>query len=225
MIRRLVSASPLPLAALLPLLALLLLLSACAPRLSPLAGVPVPVSRMPNATLLDGHHRIVFDWQLDDQEMSGKGEGVARIASPDSARLDFFLGGGFGGGGSALLIGDVVQVPGPSLVRKLVPPPALLWAALGRVALPNLADTVIRSDGSILRVDIGQPVAWRLTFHGDTLARAERVDGGRVREWVERSDATHVQYRDVGARRSLRLTITRMDEVPEFDASTWHLDR
>jgi hypothetical protein len=205
--------------------ALLPLLTACAPRLSPLTGVPVPVSRMPSGTMLRGHHRIVFDWQLDDQEISGKGEGVARIASPDSARLDFFLGGGFGGGGSALLIGDTVQIPGPSLVRKLVPPPTLLWAALGRVALPNLADTVIRIDGSTLRADIGQPVAWRLTFQGDTLTRAERVDGGRVREWVERTDATHVQYRDVGGRRSLRLTITRMDEVADFDASTWHLDR
>lgn len=205
--------------------ALLPVIAACAPRLSPLAGVPVPVSRMPEATLPAGHHRIVFNWQLQDQEISGKGEGVARIASPDSARLDFFLGGGFGGGGAALLIGDTVQVPGPSLVRKLVPPPALLWAALGRVALPNLADTVLRIDGSTLRVDIGNPVAWRLTFRGDTLTRAERVDGGRVREWVERSDATHLQYHDVGSRRSLRLTITRMDEVPEFDASTWHLDR
>jgi hypothetical protein len=206
-------------------LALLPLLGACAPRLSPLTGVAVPVNRMPDAMLPRGHHRIVFNWQLEDREMSGKGEGVARVASPDSARLDFFLGGGLGGGGAALLIGDNVQVPGPSLVRKLVPPPVLLWAALGRVALPNLPDTVIRIDGSTLRADIGQPVAWRLTFHGDTLTRAERVDGGRVREWVERTDATHVQYRDVQSRRSLRLTITRMDEVPDFDASTWHLDR
>ena len=28
--------------------------------------------------------------------MSGRGDGVARIAAPDSARLDFFLAGGFG---------------------------------------------------------------------------------------------------------------------------------
>ena len=50
-----------------------------------------------------------------------------------------------------------------------------MWAALGRVALPNLPDTAIRVDGSVLRADIGNPVAWRLTFRGDTLVRAERV--------------------------------------------------
>lgn len=210
-----------PIAAVLAVLAI----TGCAPRLTPLSGAPVPVGRMPPATLPAGHHRLVFDWQLEDSEMSGHGQGVARIAYPDSARLDFFLGGGLGGAGAALLIGDSAVVPGPNVVRKLVPPPPLLWAALGRVALPNLPDTVLRIDGSTLRADIGRPVAWRLTYRGDTLTRVERVEGGRVREWVSRRDATHVEYREVRSRRSVRLTITRTDEVPEFDASTWHLDR
>ena len=120
--------------------------------------------------------------------MSGRGEGAARIASPDSARLDFFLAGGFGG--AAILIGDSLDAPGGDMVRRFIPPPTLMWAALGRVALPNLPDTVDSViDGiDVLRADIGNPVAWRLTFHGDTLVRAERVDGGRVAEWVERTD-------------------------------------
>jgi len=156
--------------------------------------------------------------------MSGRGDGVARVAAPDSARLDFFLAGGFGGG-AAILIGDSLVTPGPDFLRKLVPPLTLLWAALGRVALPNLPDTVLRSDGSALRADIGRPVAWRLTFRGDTLIRAERVNGGRVAEWAERTDETHVRYRNEGSRRSLQLTITRTEEVPQFDASIWRLDR
>src|SRR5581483_7725723 len=99
----------------------------------------------------------------------------------------------------------------PGLVRRLVPPPTLLWAVLGRVALPNLPDTVIRVEGrapsdSVLRADIGNPVAWRLTFHGDTLVRAERVDRGRVVEWIERSDSTRIHYRNEVARRSLQIT-------------------
>jgi hypothetical protein len=171
-----------------------------------------------------GHHKLVFNWELEDRDMSGRGEGVARLAAPDSARLDFYLAGGFGSG-AAILIGDSVQAPGGDLVRRLVPPPTLLWAALGRVALPNLPDTVVRVDGTTLRADIGRPVAWRLTFQSDTLVRAERVDGGRVAEWMERSDASHVRYRNEGSRRSLRLTITRTEEVPEFDASIWRFDR
>ena len=203
-------------------------LVACIPRLAPLTGAPVPAGRLPRTQIPSGHHKVVFTWQLDDRDMTGRGDGVARVASPDSARLDFFLAGGFGGG-SAILIGDSLRVPGPDIVRRLVPPSPLLWATLGRVALPNLPDTVIKVEGTTLRADIGRPVAWRLTFRGDTLVRAERVDGGRVEEWMEREDASHVRYRDEGARRSLQLVVTRTEVVPngsvEFDASIWRFDR
>ena len=94
--------------------------------------------------------------------MSGRGDGAARIAAPDSARLDFFLAGGFGG--AAILIRDSLDAPGGDMVRRFIPPPTLMWAALGRVALPNLPDTVDQDGRSRLRADIGNPVAWRLTF-------------------------------------------------------------
>jgi len=196
----------------------------CAPRLTPLTGAPVPAERLPHTSLPAGHHKIVFTWELDDRDLSGRGDGVARVAAPDSARLDFYLAGGFGTG-AAVLLGDSLRTPGGDLARRLVPPPALLWAVLGRVALPNLPDTVIRVEGDTLRADVGRPAAWRLTFHRDSLIRAERVDGGRVAEWVERTDSSHVRYHNSSARRTLRLTITRMDEVPEFDASIWRFDR
>jgi hypothetical protein len=202
----------------------LALLTACAPRLTPLTGVPAPARRLPRTTLAPGHRKIVFTWSLDDRDLSGRGDGVARIAAPDSARLDFFLAGGFGSG-SAVLIGDSLRTPGGDLARRLVPPTPLLWAVLGRVALPNLPDTVIRVEGIALRADVGRPVAWRLTFHGDSLVRAERVNGGRVAEWVERTDSSHVLYHNASARRTLRLTVSRTDEVPEFDASIWRFDR
>lgn len=196
----------------------------CVPRLSPLTGAPVPLSAIPRTGIPDGHHKLVFNWELTELELRNRGDGVARIAHPDSARLDFFLAGGFGGG-AAVLIGDSLSSPGGDMVRRLVPPPTLLWAALGRAALPSLPDTVVRLEGAVLRADVGRPVAWRFTFHGDTLTRAERVDGGKVQEWVERVDSAHVRYRNEGSRRSLLLSITRRDEVPEFDASIWRFDR
>jgi len=198
--------------------------AACAPRLTPLTGVPVPAAQLPHTSLPAGHRKIVFTWELEDRDLSGRGEGVAQVAWPDSARLDFFLAGGFGSG-AAILIGDSLRTPGGDLARRLVPPAALLWAVLGRVALPNLPDTVIRVEGDTLRADVGEPAAWRLIFHRDSLVRAERVDGGRVAEWVERTDSSHVRYHNSSARRTLRLTITRTDEVPEFDASIWRFDR
>lgn len=201
--------------------------TACVPRLSPLVGAPVPASRLPRAGLPPGHGQVVFDWELSDRDITTRGEGSARVASPDSARLDFFLGGSLGG--AAILIGDTVETPpgAPGLVRRLIPPPTLLWAVLGRVALPNLPDTVLRIEGgtspsdSVLRADVGNPVAWRLTFRGDTLIRAERVDRGRVIEWVERTDSTRIHYRNEAARRSLQITVKRRTEVPGFDASIW----
>jgi hypothetical protein len=206
------------------LVVVLLVAAACAPRLTPLTGAPQPAERLPRTSLTPGNRKIVFNWQLDDRDMTGRGEGVARISAPDSARLDFYLAGGFGAG-AAVLIGDSLAAPGLDIVRRLVPPPTLLWAALGRVALPNLPDTVIKTEGATTRADIGRPTTWRLTFRGDTLIRAERVTGGRVAEWMERSDPAHIRYRDVGARRSLQLTITRTEEVPPFDASIWRFDR
>ena len=198
--------------------------AACVPHLSPLSGTTLPASALPRPTMPPGRAKIVFNWELQDRETTTRGEGAARVAFPDSARLDFFLAGGIAGGG-AVLIGDSLQAPGGDFIRKLIPPPPMLWAALGRLALPNLPDTVIRGEGTSVRADIGRPVNWRLTFHGDTLVRVERVDGDRVLEWVDRSDPKHVSYRNTVARRSLQLTITRTDEVPSFDASIWRLDR
>lgn len=201
-----------------------LVLVACVPKLTPLTGAPAPASAMPRSGIPVGLHKIVFNWELSDLQLTSRGDGVARLAFPDSARLDFFLAGGFGGG-YAILIGDSLSAPGGDMVRRMVPPPSLLWAALGRAAVPALPDTAVAVDGRVLRADIGRPVAWRFTFHGDTLARAERIDGGKVREWVERLDSTHVRYRNEGAHRSLTLSITRREGVSEFETSIWRLDR
>ena len=200
------------------LIAVATIVASCAPRLRPLSGAPT-AARIPDTALPPVHRQIVFDWELVDRDVTGRGEGVARVAGPDSARLDLFLGGGFGSG-AAILIADSLRMPGSGLPRRFIPPPPMLWAALGRVALPALRDTTARVDGELLRVDIGRPVGWRLTFHRDSLVRLERIRDGRIAEWVERSGNT-VHYRSEEARRALSLTIKRAQEVPPFDASIW----
>ena len=204
------------------MLALLLAVGCQPPRVAPLEGAPAPVQALPKGELPGGNRKIVFKWELHDGEMNARGDGVARVASPDSVRLDFFLGGGFGGG-AAVLIGDSLQVPGPDMVRRLIPPRALLWAALGRLDLPAERDTVVRVDAGAIRADIGAPVHWRVTFRGDTLSRLERVDGGRLQEWVNRAAGGVVEYRHEGDRRTLSLVIQRSEAVPAFDPSIWSL--
>lgn len=194
---------------------------ACAPpRIAALPGAPVPVKQLPAGALPAGHRKVVFLWELKDQDLTARGDGVARVAPPDSVRLDFFLGG-TSGGGAAILVGDSLLVPGPDMARKLVPPRELLWAALGRLDLPAERDTVVRVDGATVRADIGSPVHWRVSFRGDTLARLERVDGGRLQEWVERLSDQRVLYRHESSRRTLSLVIQRSDAVTAFDPSIW----
>jgi hypothetical protein len=207
-----------------PTLVLALALSAaCAPRLKPLGGESTPVA-MPRTEMPRGYHQIFFDWEYSDQDMTGKGNGVARISWPDSARLDFFLAGGFAGG-SAVLIGDSLQLPGIDLFRRLIPPPTLMWTLLGRSAFPVTRDTVVRRDGELLRADLGKPVQWRATFRSDSLIRLDRVDGDRVMEWIEHLPERRIEYRQETARRSLKLQVTRVDSVGSFDASIWSITR
>jgi hypothetical protein len=177
---------------------------------------------IPRAELPPGHHLAVFRWELADVDFTSRGEGAARVAWPDSARLDFFLGGGLASGAAAL-VGNELRLPsrGDDLARRLVPPPPLLWSALGRVAIPSLPDTIARVDGDTLRADIGTPVAWRLTFVRDSLRRVERVENGRVTEWVERFADGHVRYRHPASRRQLDLFVTRISEASAFDPAIW----
>lgn len=192
----------------------------CAPRLRPLAGAPAPAARIPSGELPPGHRHVVFRWEAVDADLTVRGEGVARIAPPDSARLDFFLAGGLGGG-RAVLIGDDLRAPGGPMVDRLIPPAPLMWAALGRLAVPPAADTTAAAEGDLLRADLGVPVNWRVTFRGDSLVRLERVADGRVVEWVDRS-GDRVRYRHETSRRELHLTITRSQTSLPFDASIWH---
>ena len=51
------------------------------------------------------NQRIRFTWAYADLDVKGRGDGVARVAPPDSVRLDLFLAGG-NSGGRAVLIDD-----------------------------------------------------------------------------------------------------------------------
>lgn len=199
-------------------LLLLVAVSACAPRAGKLSGTPTP-ARFPAAELPKGNQRIVFRWEYVDQALAAKGEGVARISAPDSVRMDFFLDGGLGGG-YAIVIRDSVSTPGGDQVRRYLPPVALLWAALGRLAVPPVSDTLAKVDGGVLRADIGRNPVWRVTFAGDRLTRLERIVDGRRVEWVARN-AQDIRYQNERSSRSLTLKISGSNDAPPFDPAIW----
>lgn len=192
---------------------------ACAPRVAPLKGAPAPSRVLPNIPLAGTHRRIVFRWDYEENSLLTHGEGSIRASAPDSARVDLFLIGGIAAG-HAVLIGDSLRGSNADQIRRVLPPPAMLWAALGRLVVPSLPDTVINVDGATLQADIGRPAAWRVTIKGDRLMQLARLNGGRIAEVVTRDEGGRLLY-EVPGRRKLWLGIIRDEEVPAFDAAIW----
>ena len=200
-------------------LAVLLSAASCGPKVDPLAGTVAP-ARLPRTELPAINQRIRFTWNYEDLDLRGRGDGVARIAPPDSVRLDLFLAGG-NAGGRAVLIDNELRAPGGPMVRSFLPPPPMLWAALGRLHIPPTADTSVRVDGDTTRADIGRDPRWRVTFVGGDLRRLELIQGDRLQQWMERTPHRAVTYRHLRANRALDLTIVSVDTVPGFDAAIW----
>jgi hypothetical protein len=200
-------------------LAFLLTAASCGPKVDPLSGTVAP-ARLPRTELPAINQRIRFSWKYEDLDLRGRGDGVARIAPPDSVRLDLFLAGG-NAGGRAVLIDDDLRAPGGPMVRSFLPPPPMLWAALGRLHIPPTADTAVRVDGDTTRADIGRDPRWRVTFVAGDLRRLELIEGDRLQQWMERTPHRSVTYRHLRANRALDLTIVRVDTVPGFDATIW----
>jgi hypothetical protein len=201
--------------------AVLLVVVACTPTAAPLKGVLAPDRALPAISLASGHRHMVFRWEYQEGDIAARGDGSIRTAAPDSARLDFFLGGGLGAGG-AVLIGDSLRAPHADLARRYIPPAPLMWAALGRLAIPPLADTVVRIDGELTRADIGRPLQWRVAIKGDTLIELDHISNGKITESLTRGSNGTLTFQAPGARRTLRLTVIR-EEPGSFDASIWSL--
>jgi hypothetical protein len=201
------------------LAAIISIVAGCAPKAAPLGGAPAPERAIPRIELAPGHKRIVFRWDYEENSLIAHGEGAIRVASPDSARVDLFLNGGILVG-RAILIGNTLKATNQDQVEKFLPPPPMMWAALGRLAIPALPDTVVTVDGDVLHAEIGRPAAWRVTIKGMRLMQLARLNGGRIVELVTRDDGGRLLY-EVPGRRKLWLGITRDEEVPAFDASIW----
>ena len=199
-----------------------IVVAACAPRLTPLVNAtPVPRSEpLPVLELPRRSQRIVFNWRLTESELEVHGEGAARIAAPDSARIDLFVAGGLGSG-AAWVIGNDMRLDAPDALRRVLPPPAFLWAALGRTAVPAGKDTLVARSDSTITAEIGPSPRWRLSMRSGRVSRLERADGEKVIDRLERRDDGSLVYFHAPTRRQLTLTITRVDSVAPFDASIW----
>ena len=208
-------------------------LLACAPAARPLVGSPTRAV-LPPTTMAPGAQVLRFTWTYKDETFEANGDGAVRAQAPDRARLDFFLRNGMAGG-YAILVGDSLFVPGVDLLKRLLPPVPLLWSSLGRLALPPARDTTARIDGDTLRADLGllrgrdasgaDGRAWRLAFGGVMLARVERIEDGKVIEWMSRRRGANgqwqLQYVHERGKRRLAIAVTDTTTVEGFDDAIW----
>jgi hypothetical protein len=208
--------------------------AACAsPAARPLVGAPT-VAVLPPTALPATPTVLRFTWTYKDETFEANGDGAVRVLGPDRARLDFFLRNGMAGG-YAILIGDTLLVPGIDLVKRMLPPVPLLWASLGRLAVPATRDTVARVDGDTLRADLGSlrgqdasaadGRAWRLAFAGRHLTRVDRIEDGKVIESLTRArgerGTSQVQYIPERGKRRLSIAVTDSSTVEGFDEAIW----
>lgn len=175
---------------------------------------------------------ITFKWTFTEQQTRFSGEGATRIEPPYKARLDLF-----GPRGeayvSAALVDYELRLP-PGAAADLLPPPTLLWSALG-VLKPPQGATLIRAtrSGAQTQIEYSEPNGrWRFTLEADRLRRAEWEGGeGGGRRTVEiRGYGAHnvpadVVYRDWLAFRELTLTLNQVANAEPFPPDTWYPGR
>ncbi|HEU4799473.1 MAG TPA: hypothetical protein VFS94_02455 [Gemmatimonadales bacterium] len=104
-----------------------------------------------------------FRWQVQDDRGSAGGRGTARVATPDSLRLDVVgpLGSGRGAG---VVVGDSAQwAEPPDVLERLIVNYPLMWAMLGVMREPPA--------GAVLRgARDGGTVRWEWALGADTVA-------------------------------------------------------
>jgi hypothetical protein len=139
--------------------------------------------------------RIIVNlrWRFADPTLDVSGRGAARIAPPDSLRIDVRGPLGFGRG-TLVLAGDSLWADPASMVRQVMPSRFLVWAMLGVLRAP---DSLARletagADGRVLlRVVEADGRATTFEMRGDTVVGAVQERAGReVGRLVLRRDAS-----------------------------------
>ncbi len=187
------------------------------------------VSEAMSRNQLPGPLQIVFAWALQERESKFSGDGVTRVAPPDRARLDLFGPRGEGYLSAAFVAGEVRLPPGAPSTP--LPPPPLLWSALGVFQPPpgtNLVRT--RQDGNRLELDYAAgDETWRYRFENGRLRHVEWTArrGGRRTVELEGAAALGLPgkavYRDWPQFVELRLTLSDAFNVAGFSPDIWNV--
>lgn len=205
-------------------------LSACVGTGARDMGEPDPdaEARAVSATAPTQRLHVIFSWEVRDREARFNGQGVLRLDSGYRARVDLF--GPRGETYAAAIVENETMRVVPAGADAMLPPPALLWSALGVFRPPvdaPLTGTAHTDDGVRLTYQ-RDGVTWLFGFTDEALRSTEWTarDGRRT---VQLSgDAGHglpgqAAFRDWTEFRELTLRVTDVEERPSFDADVWIL--
>lgn len=176
---------------------------------------------------LAGPVQILFDWSLQEREGRFSGEGATRVVPPDRARLDLFGPRGEGYLSAAFIRGEVRLPPGTT--ASPLPPPALMWSALGVFQPPTESRLrEVRRDGDRLELEYGAgEERWVYRFEEGRLRRVvwTAPRGGRRTVEIEGRGVGEIPgvavYRDWPQFIELRLTLNEATRVDGFPQDIW----
>jgi hypothetical protein len=194
------------------------------------AGVPDPEAeqRLETATAPARRAQITFDWNMTDRDARFSGRGVLRADSGYRARVDLF--GPRGETLAAAVVEGANMRVAPAAAEAMLPPPAMLWAALGVFRRPvdaPLTGTRVTDDGISLEYSRDR-IQWSFRFDGDRLRSAEWSDGSGRRTVVltgtaDRGFPGQAVFRDWTEFRELTLRVTDVEERAAFEPDVWIL--
>lgn len=173
---------------------------------------------------------VRFGWRSDDGRVQLSGSGAARIAPPDSMRVDIAAALGLGRS-TLILTGDSAMARPAELIAQVLPDRFVLWAALGVLRVPA-------GNISVERLQDGARTVWRVTdalarvtlfeLRGELLVGGERDVNGRatMRLSLRRGPDGLVQgaqLLDLARKTRLDIAIQRREAPGAFPDEIWHL--
>lgn len=166
------------------------MLAACYGRPAPL--VPEPVAALPRDSVAAWSRRsgptrptaLRFRWRYRDDRRSGGGRGTARVAPPDSVRVDWATSLNIRTGAAAV-VGDSLLWADPKedYPSSVTPAVQFVWTALGVVRPPGAGAAVFGGSDSVRAV-------WRYADEHDTLDFRQGLGAPRTLEAEWRRDGT-----------------------------------
>jgi hypothetical protein len=193
-------------------------------------ATPAEIDSFVAVSAPSGNEQLRFKFKFKDPKGNVGGRGAARIAAPDSLRLD--MQGPFGlGKGAAMVVGDSTEwIRGPDAIRRIIPDFRLLWSMLGIARTPP-AGAVLEGYAS------GDVTAWSYATPLDTVEYVRTAGaapslvalvrkGGSV---LGRSETTFgpdgkpikAQLLVPGASARLDLTFTESSSPASYKPDTW----